>query len=43
LHAAHESQAASDALAEELLTTLRIAQFVTGSRTTAELPSALVG
>jgi isopentenyl-diphosphate delta-isomerase len=43
LHAAHESQAASDALAEELLATLRIAQFVTGSRTIAELPSAIAG
>ncbi len=43
LHAAHESQAATDALAEELITTLRIAQFATGSRTIAELIHALAG
>lgn len=43
LTAANESEAATHTLADELIRGLRIAQFASGSRTLADLPSALEG
>ena len=42
LHAAEESDAAVGALADELVTGLRVAVFATGSRTVADLRAAIV-